>query len=186
MELIRSVRAGDVVAFEELAKMYQPLIMAQVSHFISSGTSVIPDGYRDDLYQEALLALYKAACSFVDKDNISFGAYAKVCVRNGLLTVTKKLLRLYYADSEYKDALFVFEDTEDSGTSPEETVIAEERAMEIHSFIEEQLTEYERRVFSLHLSHHTYAEIAEITGRDVKSVANAILRVREKFRKRGF
>ena len=61
-----------------------------------------------------------------------------------------------------------------------------ERAEAIHAFIEKQLTEYERRVFSLHLAHRTYAEIAAAVGKDVKSVANAIVRVREKFRRNEF
>ena len=185
MELINSVKVGDVVAFEQLSKMYRPLILSQVSRFMNGGAYLIPDGYRDDLYQEALLALYKAVCSFIDKDNISFGAYAKVCIRNGLVTATEKLARLYHADAEVEEVQAALDDTE-SEMSPEEAVIARERVEEIHSFIEEQLTEYERKVFALHLAHRTYAEIAETVGRDVKSVANAILRVRDKFRKGGF
>ena len=77
----------------------------------------------------------------------------------------------------------VFEDTIDTDATPEECLLATEKAKEVHAFMENELTAYERKVFLLHLAQRTYAEIAESIGKDIKSVANAIARVRAKLRK---
>ena len=186
LKLIGSVRMGDVIAFEELSDVYAPLIKAQVAKYISGGKYRISESDRDDLYQEALLALYKAACSYESRDHVQFGLYAKICIHNGLATAAAKLNRQNFADSDADDEHSVFDDIEDPDASPEEQLIANERLSEIHRFIEEQFTDYERRVFSLHLAHRTYAEIAETVGKDVKSVATALVRVRDKLRNYSF
>ena len=181
VKLIGSVRAGDMVAFDMLYGMYRPLLRSSVTRVLGMGCFRLVESDRDDLMQEALLSLYKAACSFNDQDNVRFGLYAQICIRNSLLTAAKKLSRQVITTVDYADD--VFEDTVDPEGTPEERVIANERAEEIHAFLEEQLTAYERRVFSLHLSQRTYAEIAEIVGKDIKSVANAIVRARDKLKR---
>ena len=178
LELVMSIQVGDVVAFEELSKQYAPLIRSQVSSFMAQGSYRLSESDRDDLGQEALLALYKAACSFENRGDIKFGLYAKVCIRNGLLTAVKKLSRQYLVEDDTEELDALCSNTEDPDASPEEYLIALERAETIQSFMEKQLTDYERRVFLLHLAHRTYAEIAEKVGKDVKSVANAIITAR--------
>ena len=179
LKLIGSVRAGDMVAFEQLSAKYRPLLISSVNGVIAVGSFSLADCDREDLMQEALLTLYKAACSYKEQDNVRFGLYAKVCIRNGVLSSAEKLSRQNVSLAEVEP---VFEDTADTDATPEEYLIAVERADEIHAFMEKNLTAYERKVFSLHLAQRTYAEIAETVGKDIKSVANAIVRVRSKFK----
>ena len=181
VKLLGSVRAGDMVAFDMLYGMYRPLLRASVSRVLQMGCFRLGESDRDDLMQEALLSLYKAACSYNEQDKVKFGLYAQICIHNSLITAAKKLSRQVITTVEYPET--VFEDTVDPNGTPEERIIASERADEIHAFMEEQLTAYERRVFSLHLSQRTYAEIADIVGKDIKSVANAIVRARDKLKK---
>lgn len=183
--LLNSVRAGDVIAFEALSEKYSPLLSSEVSHFMSSGSYVLSENDHDDLRQEALLALYKAACSYKENDEVSFGLYAKICIHNCLITAASRLSRANSASADGGDEELCAE-VEDPEASPELYVIASERMEELQAFIEEQLTDYERRVFSLRLAHLNYAEIACAVGRDVKSVANALVRVKDKFRSRHF
>lgn len=180
-KLIGSVRAGDMVAFDMLYGMYRPLLRSSVSKVLKMNCFRLGDSDWDDLMQEALLSLYKAACSYNEQDNVQFGLYAQICIRNSLLSAAKKLSRQIVTTVDYAEV--VFEDTADPEGTPEERLIASERAEEIHAFLEEQLTAYERKVFSLHLSQRTYAEIADIVGKDIKSVANAIVRARDKLKK---
>ena len=180
-KLIGSVRAGDMVAFDMLYGMYRPLLRSSVTRVLKMSCFRLGDSDWDDLMQEALLSLYKAACSYNEQDNVQFGLFAQICIRNSLITAAKKLSRQIITTVDYAEA--VFEDTADPEGTPEERMIASERAEEIQAFLEEQLTAYERRVFSLHLSQRTYAEIADIVGKDIKSVANAIVRARDKLKK---
>ena len=167
------------MAFEQLSAKYRPLLISAVNGVLSLKAFSLAECDREDLMQEALLALYKAACSYKEQDNVRFGLYAKVCIRNGALNYAEKLSR---QNASLMEAEPVFEDTADSDATPEEYLIAMERADEIHAFMEKNLTAYERKVFSLHLAQRTYAEIAETVGKDIKSVANAIARVRAKFK----
>ena len=182
-ELIRyigSIRAGDMFAFEQLSQQYRPLLISTVNATLANGSISIGASDRDDLMQEALLALYKAACSYKEQDNVSFGLYAKVCIRNGVHNAAEKLSRQNRSISDIEP---VFEDTMDTDATPEECLLVSEKAKEIHSFMDNELTAYERKVFLLHLAQRTYAEIADIVGKDIKSVANAIARVRAKLKK---
>lgn len=183
--LLNSVKAGDVIAFETLTEMYSPLLSAEVTHFMDCGSYRLSENDLDDLRQDALLALYKAACSYRENDAVSFGLYAKICIHNCLITAASRLSRAYVASSAEEENELL-DEIEDPEASPEFSVIAAERMEEIQAFIEDQLTDYERRVFSLRLAHLNYAEIALAVGRDVKSVANALVRVKDKFRSRHF
>lgn len=180
LKIIGSIRAGDMFAFEQLSQQYRPLLLSVVSATLANGSIAVGSSDRDDLMQEALLALYKAACTYKEQDKVRFGLYAKVCVRNGVHNAAEKLSRQNCSISGIEP---VFEDTVDTDATPEECLLASERAEEIHEFMEKELTAYERKVFILHLAQRTYAEIAESVGRDIKSVANAIARVRGKLKK---
>lgn len=179
LKLLGSIRAGDMVAFEQLSRKYRPLLVSTVNGTMNVSSAWLSESDRDDLMQEALLALYKAACSYNENNNVRFGLYAKLCIRNGVINAAKKLSRQNVSIAEIEP---VFEDTVDTDATPEEYLIANEKAEEIQALIEKELTSYERRVFLLHLAQHTYAEIADIVGKDIKSVANAITRVRAKLR----
>ena len=179
-KLLGSIQAGDMVAFELLSAKYTPLLVSTVSGIMKAGAFSLSESDRDDLMQEALLALYKAARSYKSQDNVRFGLYAKICIRNGIVNAAERLSR---QNASYDTAIEpIPEDTVDTEATPEEYLIAVERADEIHSFMENELTAYEKKVFSLHLAQRTYAEIAETVGKDIKSVANAIARVRAKFK----
>lgn len=180
VKLVGSVKAGDMVAFEILSETYRPLLISTVNSVMAYGSLSLAECDREDLMQEALLAIYKAACSYKAQDNVRFGLYAKVCVRNGVLNAAEKLSRQNVTNVMSEENFS--EDAVDTGATPEEYLIAVERAGEIHDFMEKSLTKYERKVFLLHLAQHTYAEIAETVGKEIKSVANAISRVRAKFK----
>ena len=77
-KLIGSVRAGDTVAFEVIASRFRPLLISTVNGVMSVRAFSLSDSDRDDLMQEALLALYKAVCSYKEQDKVRFGLYAKV------------------------------------------------------------------------------------------------------------
>lgn len=189
IELLNSVKVGDVIAFEKLADVkngYGKLLEKEVSSFFASYRLAKSD--LEDLRQEALFALYNAACSYKDNDNVTFGLYAEICIDHRLIDVARKLAKAYSevvesTDDDEEPCTELLEDTE---ASPEMHLIASERMREIQHFIETELTDYEKRVFSRHLAHRDCADIAAEVGKDVKSVYNAVERVKKKFRDRYF
>ena len=101
--LLEQIRSGrDASAFEKLCQQYSNLLDAAVRQFAPSmginhdeRTSDFLGVGREELRQDAAVALYKAACSYVPEEagkggNVSFGLYAKICIRNAMITQVRR------------------------------------------------------------------------------------------------
>ena len=85
-DLIIAVRAGSDSAFSSLAEKYSPMITGLVGRF--SGQPGYTEG---EIRSDALAALLRAAFSYdVTQVNVSFGLYARICIYNALVDLTKK------------------------------------------------------------------------------------------------
>jgi len=169
---IMAFQSGKRDAFASVLSEYEPLIESQISGLYGN---VFSESDNDDLRQEATIALYSAACSYdTDQDKITFGLYAKICIRNRLISYLKK--------HSYRDVL-ENEDVSDE-SDPEQVYIDKEDYHKLTEFIDEQLTVYEKNVFNLYLMNKSYAEISEKLGKNIKSVDNAICRIKQKLGKR--
>ncbi|MGN1095676.1 MAG: sigma-70 family RNA polymerase sigma factor, partial [Eubacteriales bacterium] len=139
----------------------------------------IPYSERDDLYQEASLALYKAALAYDNSKYVSFGLYAKICIQNRIISYIRSNSKtIYSADSPYD-----FYCDEPDIATPEQLVISEESLDELNSKIKNALTDFECAVFRLYLEDLSYEDISRALSRPKKSVDNAIGRIKAKLRK---
>ncbi len=167
-----AARAGDQQAFEALLAAYAPLIETLVSSFAS------PDAeYRDDFRQEACIAFYNALRHYdVESGEVPFGAFAKTCMKNRLISYARVLRR--------RGTPLPLEcgDEADSSSDPVRTLVEEENYLALYRRIEEALSPYENRVWWLYLSGRTAREIASMLGKEERSVANAVYRIRKKLR----
>ncbi len=177
-ELI-SIRNGDKTAYAELLKQFDPLIKSEVGDCVSR----LPAGSEfdsEELVQEALLALYKAALSYVSNKNVTFGLYAKICIHNRLVSCARKIVAQHRkrVREEKRSS-----SRESRTESAEERFLAQTQSDAVEKMLERETSELERRIFSLYLEKKSYAEISAFVGRDIKSVGNAIYRVKRKLRK---
>lgn len=168
-ELLCEIRAGKEEAIGKLLKIYKPLIDAKAAEF----SNVLEP---DDIRQLCAIGIFEAAHSYSSskaKDKVTFGLYAKVCVRNRLLSELRKLGPILERTEEEPPG---------EDISPEEDFIRRE---EISSALESaysRLTEYENLVLQLYLAGKSYSEVAKILNRPLKSVDNAMSRIRSKLR----
>ncbi len=176
-ELI-SIRNGDKKAYAELLKQFEPLIKSEVGDCIGR----LPTGSEfdsEELAQEAMLALYKAALSYVPDKSVTFGLYAKICIHNRLISCARKISAQHRKRlREEKRNTY----RESGAESAEEQFLAQTRTEDVKKLLEKETSDLERKIFSLYLEKKSYAEISDITGRDIKSVGNAIYRVKRKLR----
>lgn len=169
---INAAKAGDESAFEALLEAYEPLIDSMSRSF--SNTAEDTECY-EDLRQEACIAFYRAVKSYDSAQaEVSFGLYAKLCVRNRLITYVRKL-RCHESVLPLEDCIKVEEDVA-------EGVVAEEAYKELYRRIEAVLSPYESRVWWLYISGKTTCTIAAQLGKDERSVQNAVYRIRKKLR----
>ena len=169
LSLIYAAGSGD----EALLEAYEPLIDKMSRSFAKAADD--PEAY-EDMRQEACIAFYKAVQGYdsARQAEVTFGLFAKLCIRNRLISYTRKLLR--------HEAVLPLEERIKTDEDVTAGVVAEETYMELYRRIESVLSPYENRVWWLYLSGQTTGTIAEELGKDEKSVQNAIYRIRKKLR----
>lgn len=167
--LLDKLKAGEEDSMGLLLAAYRPLVDAKVSEY----SHVLEP---DDIRQLCAIGIFEAAQSY-DRtrsgDGVTFGLYAKVCVRNRLLSELRKIRPTH--DPMDEDLL-------SDDASVEEIFIRREELSSAIEAVYRQLTEYENLVLKLYLAGKSYADVARILDRPVKSVDNAMSRIRTKFR----
>ncbi len=170
-DLIKNTRSGDPAAFAMLSERYEPLILSMTAKLLP-----LCDGSVDaeDFRQEALIALYTAAVNYREQGEVTFGLYAKICIRNRLIS----MIRSHRADRDADRFL-----PEGLRPDPETSWIERESYRELEKRIKETLTDFEQRVLALYLQKKSYEAIASQLGVSVKSVDNAIYRLKTKLKR---
>ena len=175
---------GDAAAETQLAIRYSRLVkICARPYFLAGGDS-------EDLTQEGMLGLLSAIRGYNAGMDTAFRTYAELCIRRRLISAIKSASRLKHTPlnegvsfdevlSEETTSLAVC-----SGDafrrSPEEQVLARERADEIIHIYPKVLSRLEMTVYTLFLEGLSYGEIAARAGKSVKQVDNAVQRIRRK------
>ena len=152
-------------------------------------------GDKEDLIQEGMIGMYKAIRDFRSDKLSSFRAFAELCITRQIITAIKTATRqkhiplnsyvslnkpIYDEDSD-RTLLDVI--TGNKVTDPEELIISREEFTEIETKMGELLSSLEWKVLMYYLEGKSYQEIAEDLGRHVKSIDNALQRVKRKLEK---
>jgi len=182
--LLEQIRSGDENSFAALSEQYHSVADSAVRRFASSFG--IGDGDQDGMYgeedlrQEAMVALYRAALTYDLNEkgkDVSFGLYAKICVNNALISA----LRKYKTEKKKREAAKnKSRSNPKQNPGPFEMIVAREDAEFLLIKIREQLSGLERQVFDYYIVGKSAGEIAERLGRSEKSVSNALYRMKVK------
>lgn len=175
ISLIQKAQAGDEFAFSALFASYEKLIDSRCSQYAEGAPSL------EEARSEAIDAFLRAVNTYdIEQVSVTFGLYAQICIDHRLISCMRKwkrLSRTVSLDTEELAALGA-----DEKSDPAYYVVERERYAELQKKIESSLTESERRVWFPFIAGHTASEIAEMLGKDKRSVENAIYRARKKLR----
>ena len=142
-----------------------------------------------------MIGLYKAIRDFKQNKLSSFRAFAELCITRQIITAIKTATRQKHIPlnsyvslnkplyDEESDRTLLDVIIEGSATNPEELIIGQEDLTTIHHKISEVLSSLEQDVLSAYLDGKSYQEIADNLGRHVKSIDNALQRVKRKLEK---
>ena len=170
-----SFREGNLSAFSELADLAAPMAESLIANF------TVPASEKDDLRQEALIGLYKAALAYRPALS-SFSTFAYLCMRSNVLSFLRR---------QQKGAAFLYEDGADPDEisdgvnpfpDPQLALIDREAADAILRQMDRVLSPRENRILALFLQGLGREEIAAACGVSVKSVDNALFRCRKKLK----
>lgn len=188
-DLVEFANTGDNNALEYLINKYKNFVRAKGRAYFLIGAD------REDIIQEGMIGLYKAIRDFkVDKLS-SFRAFAELCITRQIITAIKTATRQKHIPLNSYVSLNkpIFDDEsdrtlmdvigEDKISDPEEMVINREEYDSIEAKMGEVLSGLEWEVLSLYLQGKSYQEVAEELDRHVKSIDNALQRVKRKLEK---
>ena len=149
--------------------------------------------HREDIVQEGMIGLFKAIRDYKEDKLSSFKAFAELCITRQIITAIKTATRQKHIPlnsyvsldkpiyDEESDRTLLDVISEAKVTDPEEMIISQEEYTDIESKISELLSDLERKVLSLYLDGRSYQEISEQLNRHVKSIDNALQRVKRKW-----
>ncbi|MHA2858040.1 RNA polymerase sporulation sigma factor SigH [Paenibacillus lautus] len=185
-DIVEAVRVGDSGALEYLINKYRNFVRAKARSYFLIGAD------REDIVQEGMIGLYKAIRDFKGDKLSSFKAFAELCITRQIITAIKTATRqkhiplnsyvsldkpIYDEDSD-RTLLDVICGT--AVSDPEELIINQEEFVGLEDKMSEILSDLERKVLMLYLDGRSYQEIAVDLRRHVKSIDNALQRVKRK------
>lgn len=186
-DLINIIKSGDKLALEFLIDKYKELVNMKTSKFFMVG------GDKEDIMQEGLIGLYKAIKNYNPEKQNSFKTFANLCIERQLITAIKSSnrqkhmpLNSYlslntsaYEDDEESNLLDVF-DAHNKMEDPLEMITKQEYYKTVENAIDKSLSDFEKQVLSRYMQGESYVQIAERLDTPVKSIDNAIQRIRKK------
>lgn len=178
-QLVKKIVSGEESAFFDLSHEFDAMIKSIVN------SATVNKGEKEDLYQEGLIGLYKAAINFDEGRGASFSTFAYLCIKHCIYSS----IRVYFSKrnepvrTSFSIDEVVASQFPDLCTDPEKLLIEKENIRLIKESVDSSLSEYERRVFKLFLSGLSYDDIAASLQTPQKSVDNAIQRIRGKLKK---
>ncbi|SMB88572.1 RNA polymerase, sigma 30 subunit, SigH [Thermanaeromonas toyohensis ToBE] len=185
-EVVTLAQGGDDVAQEYLINKYRNFVRAKARSYFLVGAD------REDIIQEGMIGLYKAIRDFRGDKLSSFRAFAELCITRQIITAIKTATRQKHIPLNSYVSLNkpVYDEDSDrtlldviSGSSiadPEELIISREEFDNIEEKMGEILSSLEWQVLMSYLEGKSYQEIALDLKRHVKSIDNALQRVKRK------
>ncbi len=185
-ELIAQIRKGDLKAQNYLLEKYRNLVNMKSNRFFLVGAET------DDMVQEGMIGLFKAIQSFDLEKNNSFKTFANLCIERQLITAIKTSNRQKHMplNSSFSLNTSAYDENDDTSVmevldtkfveDPLDTITKKEYLEFIENKIDKNLSLFEKQVLNRYIQGETYIDIASKLNSPVKSIDNAIQRIRKK------
>jgi len=186
---VKYVQDGNNDAMEYLINKYKNFVRAKARSYFLIGAD------KEDIIQEGMIGLYKAIRDYKVEKSPSFRLFAELCITRQIITAIKTATRQKHIPLNSYISLNkpVFEEDDertlievvkgDFILNPEELLIGKENLKNIEDKMGKNLSELECKVLDLYLEGKSYYEIADTLDKHVKSIDNALQRVKRKIEK---
>ena len=187
-DLIEMIKSGNKSALDYLINRYKNLVNIKVTKYYMIGAE------KEDIIQEGLIGLYKAIKSYQPNKQNSFKSFASICIDRQLISAIKTSNRqkhiplnsyislnkeAYENDEGCKSDLIEIIDSK-VVEDPLDTITKKEYFQSVESTIDKSLSDFEKKVLNCYIQGESYVEIAQKLDTPVKSIDNAIQRIRKK------
>ncbi len=186
-ELVALYHRGQQFAIEALLERYRNFARMKARSYFLAGAD------KDDIVQEGMIGLYKAIRDFIAERQASFRAFAEICITRQIITAVKTATRQKHTPlNTYVSLSKPLGDADDPDwalqdviqgpevSDPAELVISGDEMRNMKMAFAEILSDFEAEVLHMYVEGKSYQEIAQFLGRHVKSVDNALQRIKRK------
>ena len=186
-ELISMIKDGDQKALNFLIHKYKEIVNMKVGKYFIVGAE------KEDIIQEGMIGLFKAIKNFNSEKQNSFKTFANLCIERQLITAIKTSNRQKHMplNSYLSLNMSAYDDADDDTSiyevfdanlveDPLDTITKKEYYESVESVIEKSLSPFEKQVLAELVNGNSYTVIAEKLNSPVKSIDNAIQRIRKK------
>ena len=187
-QVILEIQKGDKQALSYLMNKYKELVNIKVSKYFMVGAE------KEDIVQEGLIGLFKAIKTYKKDKNSSFKSFANMCIERQLITAIKSSTRQKHMplNSYLSLNASAYDNEEENGIElintlnnktvedPLETVMKKEYYEQIENSMQKSLSKFKKKVLDGYVKGYSYVTIAKQLDAPVKSVDNAIQRIRKK------
>lgn len=190
-ELLYMVKENDETAYNLLYEKYKPLVISLAKKYASTYQNYGID--INDYILEGYVGLDTSIKRFKDYDEHKFQNLLCTCVIRQMQNLIKQARQkrnhilnnsLYYETMQKNQELDFLEiKADENAINPEEMLIDIESTNELYNNIKSNLKGIELDVFKLKIKGYTNIEIAEKLNKPVKSINNAITRIKKKYNK---
>ncbi|AUJ24415.1 RNA polymerase sigma-H factor [Virgibacillus dokdonensis] len=184
--IVQLIHQGNSHALNYLIHKYRNFVRAKARTYFLIGAD------KEDIVQEGMIGLYKAIRDYDGKKLSSFKAFAELCVTRQIITAIKTATRQkhiplnsyvsldkpIYDEETDRTLLDVIAGSKD--IDPQELLVNQEKYGDVEAKLSELLSGLEKKVLQLYLDGRTYHEISVALNRHVKSIDNALQRVKRK------
>lgn len=188
-KILEQIKSGNNFALEFLINKYKNFVRSKAKTYFLIGAD------KEDIVQEGMIGLFKAIRDFNDEKSVSFRAFAEICITRQIITAIKTATRQKHMPLNSYISLNkpVFEEegeralietiNNDRNSDPEYLFISKEELNGIEGKMNEILSPLELEVLYSYLNGSSYQEIAVTLDKPVKSIDNALQRVKKKLEK---
>jgi RNA polymerase sporulation-specific sigma factor len=190
LDLVKRVRDGDERCLETLLSRYRNFARSKARSYFLAGSD------KEDVVQEGMIGLFKAIRDFDLSQDTPFRAFAELCISRQILTAIKTATRQKHQPLNSSVSLDAPAYGDEKGESsvgdnlvastladPAELVISAQEIEAIRDSMRDNLTELEGDVLRLYMDGKSYEEIAGALGNHVKSIDNALQRIKRKLQR---
>ena len=185
-KLIENIKNDDQLALNCLMERYNDVVNMKANKFFMIGAE------KEDIIQEGMIGLYKAIKSFDMQKQNSFKTFANMCIERQLITAIKtsnrqkhmplnsylSLNTSAYDDEDNTELMDIFNNN--TVEDPLETITKKEYYKTVENVIDKSLSDFEKQVLARFMRGESYVDIANKLEAPVKSIDNAIQRIRKK------
>lgn len=183
LKLVNEWRSGKECAVGMLIEKYEDFVKMKARSYFLIG------GEREDLAQEGMIGLYRAIQTYDTTREVPFRNYAELCVTRQILTAIKTASRQKHQplnsslslDYEMDESEPLLQQVSTTDVyNPEWTIIYREQYKLFEKQIKTKLSSFERDVYFQYIQGNSYDEIATTLKKPVKSIDNALQRIKKK------